>query len=127
LSISAGEAEAVHQHADRADDAGLVYINAVGGRRNVVAARGADVLDHRVERDVGIQAAQAADFVVDDALCTGLPPGLLMRRMTLPGCSILEGRLQRSHRRFSALASPVDLMTPFSSTSAVCLRCRRPD
>jgi hypothetical protein len=45
----AGEAEAVHQHADAAHDAGLVDVDLVGGHRDVVGARGADLLDHRVD------------------------------------------------------------------------------
>src|SRR5205085_5623140 len=61
----AGEAEAVHQHADRADDARFADIDAVGAGGDEIAARGADVLDDRVERDVGIFLAQPAHLVVD--------------------------------------------------------------
>ena len=63
----AGEAPAVHDHADRPDDARLVHIDLVGGGRDVVAARGADVLDDGVHGNVGIKSPQPADFVVDDA------------------------------------------------------------
>src|SRR5881396_435787 len=63
----AGETPAVHDHADRPDDARLVHVDPVGGGRDVVAARSADVLDHGIHGNVGINAPQAADFVVDDS------------------------------------------------------------
>mgnify|MGYP003529884748 CR=1 FL=1 len=62
----AGETEAVHQHADAADQAGLVDIDLVGGHGDVVGARGADLLDHRIDLLV-VLGLQTLDLVVDDA------------------------------------------------------------
>ena len=63
LFKAAGEAKAVHQHANAAHHAGLVHVNLVGGRGNVVGGGSAGVFHHRVNRLV-MQFAQAADFVV---------------------------------------------------------------
>jgi len=45
----------------------FVHVNFVGGGSDVVAARGADVLDHRIHGNVGVNSPQAADFIVDDS------------------------------------------------------------
>src|SRR5688572_3552665 len=63
----AGEAEAIHQHADRADNARLVDVDLVGGNRDVIAARRADVLDYCMERNIWVLGAQAPNLVVDVA------------------------------------------------------------
>ena len=60
------EAEAVHQHADAADDAGLVDIDVVRSGRDVVGRRGTGLLDHRIDR-LAVQLLEAMDLVVDDA------------------------------------------------------------
>src|SRR5262245_9186673 len=60
-----GEAKAVHQYADRADDARLVDVDPVRSGSHVVAARSTDVLDDRVERNVRVLGAQPPDLVVD--------------------------------------------------------------
>src|SRR5216117_1441978 len=49
-----GGSEAVHQHAERADNARFADVDAVRAGGDEIAAGGADVLDHRVERNVGI-------------------------------------------------------------------------
>ncbi|ABA47770.1 hypothetical protein BURPS1710b_2914 [Burkholderia pseudomallei 1710b] len=67
LAHQAGEAEPVHQHADRADDARLVDVDLVRRRRDVVAARRAHVGDDDVKRLRRILLAQPPDLVVDDA------------------------------------------------------------
>ena len=121
LVHGAGEAEAVHEHADRADDARLVDVDLVGGRRRRSSRRSADVLDHHVQRRARDTArAGAAISSLMWPACTGLPPGLLMRRMTPCVLAVLERRLQPPLMR-SALASASGAITPSSSTSAVCL------
>ncbi|SQC03333.1 Uncharacterised protein [Clostridium sporogenes] len=67
MPISPGEAEAVHQHADRADDARLVDEDLVGRGRDVIAARCAHVGHDDVQRLVRILLAQPPDLVVDHA------------------------------------------------------------
>ena len=62
----AGEAEAVHQHADRADDECLVGIDLVSRNRDVVGARRTRFLDHRVDLPA-VQRLQPHDLVVQHA------------------------------------------------------------
>ena len=51
-------------------------VDAVGADRDVVAAGGADVVDHRVERDFRVLLAQPAHLVVDvPAPAPGCRPG----------------------------------------------------
>jgi hypothetical protein len=50
--------------------------------------------------------------------CTGLPPGLLMRRIT-PAVCLSSKAACKAPMTCSALASPLALMTPFRFTSAV--------
>jgi len=71
-----GEAEALHDHADRADEARLVNVDLVGTRRDVIAAGCRHVLDDGDRGLVGMLGAQPPQFVVDLPACTGLPPGL---------------------------------------------------
>ena len=52
--------------------------------------------------------------------CTGLPPGLLMRTTTPAVWSLLNAA-RSDVITFSALASPLTSMTPFTSITAVCL------
>ncbi len=61
------EAEAIHQHANRTDDARLVHVNLVGRRSRVIAARGTHVADHDIQRNRRILGAQPANLVVDNA------------------------------------------------------------
>ncbi len=65
FSIAPVKPKPFGDHADRPDDARLVDEDAIGGRRRVVAAGRAQLLDDDVERLVGIGAAQAPDLVVD--------------------------------------------------------------
>lgn len=76
------KAEAVHQHADGAHDAGLVRVDLIGGGRDVITTRGADVGDDRVQRDFRVLLAQPNDLIVDIASLNRAAPGLLMRRIT---------------------------------------------
>jgi hypothetical protein len=82
LSIVPVKPKAVHQHADRPDDAGLVDEDLVGCHSHVIAAGSTEILDHGVQGNLRMLAAQATNFVVDNPACTGLPPGLLTRRTT---------------------------------------------
>ena len=67
LVHAVNKAEAVHAHAYGANQAALVGIDFVCRRRHVIAARSADVLDHRIYGDVRVLLAQPVDFVVDIA------------------------------------------------------------
>ena len=90
----AGEAEAVHQHADRADQARLVDVDLVGGHRDVVGARGAHLLDHRVHLLL-VLGLQAPDLVVDDAGLHRAAAGRLMRSTTACDVASSNALLQR--------------------------------
>ena len=63
----AGKAKAIHQHTDRSEDAGLVHINLIGRSRHVVAARGTDVFNHYVQRNLRVLGAQTPNLVINDA------------------------------------------------------------
>ena len=67
LFHDARKAEAIHQHADGADHAGLVDVDAVGGGGDVIAARGAHFIDHHIQGLVRIALAQALHLVDDHA------------------------------------------------------------
>ena len=67
LVHQAGEAETVHQHADRADDARLVDVDLVRRRRDVIATRRAHVVDDHIQRLRRIFRAQAPDLAIHDA------------------------------------------------------------
>ena len=66
LADGIGEAETVHEHADRSHHARAVGVDLVGRHHRVVTAGGTDVLDHRVDRNLRILLAQAPDLVVDE-------------------------------------------------------------
>src|SRR5258708_4469910 len=95
LVDGAGEAEAAHDHADRAHEARLVDVDLVGGDRNVVAARGAQVLDHGVEGRRGILGAQAPDLVVDVARLDGTAAGAVDPEHHPLRAAVLEGAVER--------------------------------
>ena len=91
----------------------------VGADGDEVAAGGADVLDHRVERNVGILLAQALHLVVDGLRLHRAAAGLLMRTTT--PCVFLSLNAACSALVIlSALASVPGAITPFTSTIAVC-------
>jgi hypothetical protein len=62
----ASETEPIHEHADRADDAGLVHENLVRRGRNVIATGSTDVFHHHMQRDCRVFRAQTTHFIVDD-------------------------------------------------------------
>ena len=59
------------QHPDRPDDAGLVHVDVVSRCRDVVAARGTDLLDHRMQRLFGMETALTPHLVDDHAGLNG--------------------------------------------------------
>ena len=101
LVHQAGEAEAVHQHADRADDAGLVGIDLVGGHGDVVGARGTDLLDDRIDLLL-VQRLQAPDLVVDDAGLHRAAAGRIDAQHHRLRARVLEGGVQCADQQFGA-------------------------
>src|SRR3989338_2599040 len=59
------ETETIHEYPDRTDDGRLVGVYLVGRGHGVVTARGTDIGNHRVHRDLGMLLAQTHDLVVD--------------------------------------------------------------
>ena len=113
-----GETEAVHEHADGADDAGLVGVYFVGGGDGVIAARGTDVADHRVQRNLGILLAQPQDFVVDVAGLHRAAAGAVGAQHDTDGVLGLERRAQAGDDVIRARL-PVRGDGAVNSTSAV--------
>ncbi len=97
----AGEAEAVHQHADAADDAGLVHEDLVGRRRDVVSGRGARLFHHRVDRLL-VLGFQALDLVVDDAGLHRAAAGRIDAHDDRLRAGILERVLDAGHQVLGA-------------------------
>ena len=91
----AGEPEAVHQHADRADDARLVGVDLIGGSGDVVGTRGADFFDDRINLFL-VQGLQALDLVVDDAGLHGAAAGRIDAQHDALRARVLERILQRT-------------------------------
>src|SRR5689334_23098678 len=89
-----GESETVHEHTDRADDARRIDIDAVGGDRHVIAARGANVIDHDVQRNFRMQAAQTTDLAIDLACLHGAAARAVDANDDARGVRILERLLQ---------------------------------
>ena len=119
LVHQAGEAEALDHHADRTDQARLVDKDPVGCRSQVVAAGGAHLLDHRIERNRRIELAQALDLVADDAGLNRTAAGAVDAHDDRGRLLVLE-RLPSASLTVSASTSPRDSMTPLISISAVC-------
>ncbi len=65
LGDGVGEAKTVHPHPDGADDAGLVGVNLLCRRRDVISARSAEIAGHRMDRNLGILLAQFLNLVVN--------------------------------------------------------------
>ncbi len=57
--------EALHDHADRADQAALGHIDLVGRGRHVIGAAGSHVGDHGIDLLLRMQGTQAPDLVID--------------------------------------------------------------
>jgi hypothetical protein len=102
LVHQAGEPEAVHQHADRADDARLPDVDAVGAHGDEIAARGANILDHRVQRHVGVLLAQPLHLVVDRLRLHRAAAGRVDAHHHALGILVLECGLQRGRDALGA-------------------------
>src|SRR5258706_6787422 len=94
LFHGAGEAEAADDDADGADEARLVDVDPFGRHRDVVAAGGAQVLHHRVDRRVRVLGAQAPDLVVDVARLDGAAAGAVDAQHHALRVGVLEGAVQ---------------------------------
>ena len=88
------ETEAIHQYADRPDDTGLIDINLVGSRGDVVTARCANILDDRVQMDIGVELAQALDFIIDNARLDRTSARTVDAQDDAGRALIFKGRLQ---------------------------------
>ena len=97
----AGEAEAVHQHADRADDRGLVDEDLVRRDSDVVGSRGAGLVDDDVELLV-VLGLQAAQLVVDDAGLHRAAARRVDAQHHRTGALVLEGALQAGQQVLGA-------------------------
>jgi hypothetical protein len=95
LVEGAGESEAAHDHAYRAHQARLVDVDLVGGDGDVVAARGAQVLDHRIQGRRRVLGAQPPDLVVDVARLDGAAAGAVDAQHHALRAAILEGAVER--------------------------------
>ncbi len=96
----------------------LSTIDLVGGDRDVVGARGAHLLDHRVHLLL-VLGLQAPDLVVDDAgLHRAAARAVDAQHHGLRAAS--SNALLSAATRFSALASPSAAISPRTSISAVC-------
>ncbi len=96
-----GEAEAVHQHADAAHQAGLVDVNVVGRGGDVVGGRGAGFLHHGVDLLL-VQPLQAADLVVDDAGLHGAATRRIDEQHDALRALVFEGLAQRGQHVLGA-------------------------
>ena len=85
------KAETVHQHANGANDAGLIGINLIGRGGDVVATRGANIGDHRIQFDLRILALQALDFIVHIAGLHRTATGAVDAQDDTGGVFVLEG------------------------------------
>ena len=64
LGDGIGETETIHPHPDGTDNAGLVGVDILCRRRDVVATRGTDVASHRVDWNLGMFLTQSLNLVV---------------------------------------------------------------
>ena len=90
-----GKPKAVHTHTNRTNQAGLVDVNLIGSRRNVIATRGSDVLDDSHHRLVRIGLFQAANLVEDHAGLNGTATWRVQAQHDALGLLGLKGLCQR--------------------------------
>ena len=125
LLHGADETEAGRRHADGTDQAGLVGVDLVGGAGDVVGAGGTQVADHRIDLDVRVLAAQATNLVIDIARLHRTAA----RTVDPQDDPLVPSSLNAARRAvtiLSALAGSSSAIMPFTSISAVWLRCARP-
>ena len=57
--------ETVHQNANRTHDRGLININLIGRRRDVIPPGRANLIHDGINRDLGMQGAQTTNLVIN--------------------------------------------------------------
>ena len=99
LVHQAGEAKAVHQHTNAADDAGLVDKNLVCGHGDVVSRRSACFFHHRIHRLL-VQGLETANFIVDHASLDRAATRRIDEQDDGLRTFVLEGLADRIHHPF---------------------------
>ena len=89
-----GKTEAIHQHADGADQTGLVHENLVGGCRHIIATGRADISDHHIQGYGRILGTQTANLVVDLTCLNRTTARTIDPQDHSLGTRVLEGILQ---------------------------------
>src|SRR3990167_2192930 len=110
LVHQAGKAEAVHQYADAADDAGFVDKYLVSRHGDVVSGRCAGFFLHGVDR-LFVQGLQTQDFVIHHAGLNRAATRRIYQQHDSPGALVFKRRTQR---RIDKLGAGVGIGSDFT-------------